>query len=193
MVSWHFIVEERHIMTGSLQLFFHTWTTSMSLSLQPPYQTSDNFGVPFRLHSCFIYFIQFKGFVSVLLLFMVLIVLLSFHSLFTDDIWALTWIHFYHDVLICVDIHFCSTDGTCSVWLQKIQHIGFIYLFNSAAGKKDGDWCIYPYLLASGNLNNAHQNIQKHSKTFKPSVHNFDSTWTNTAKNAYVLVLYRLC
>jgi len=30
------------------------------------------------------------------------------------------------------------------------------------------------------------------SKTFKPSVHNFDRTGTNTAKNVVFLVLYRL-
>jgi len=36
--------------------------------------------------------------------------------------------------------------------------------------------------LAHGNLNNTHKNLQKCSKTFKPNVHNIDSTGTNTAK-----------
>lgn len=102
------------------------------MSRDATYQTSDNHGVPFRLHRCFNYVIWFKGFENALLLFTVFNCALSFLSHFIEDIWALTWIHFYHDLSICVDVHFCSTDGTCSVWLQKIKHIEIIFLLNGS-------------------------------------------------------------
>ena len=128
-----FAVKERHndrLSTTYLPYMDHL---NILMSQHAAYQTSDNHGVPFRLPRCFNYFKRFKGFINALLLFTVFNCALSFHSHFTEDIWALTWIHFYHDLLICVDIHFCSTDGTCSVWLQKIKHIGIIFLFNCLA------------------------------------------------------------
>jgi len=52
----------------------------------------------------------------------------------------------------------------------------------SAVEKKRWRLVHLPITLVHGNLNNAHKNVQECSKTFKPSVHNVDSTWTNTAK-----------
>ena len=55
--------------------------------------------------------------------------------------------------------------------------------------KKDGDWYIYPQFLAHENLNNAHKNVQKRYKIFKPRLHNVLSTGTNIAKLCLSLCL----
>ena len=61
----------------------------------------------------------------------------------------------------------------------------------SSVGKKDGDWYIYPQLLAHENFNNVHKKVQKSYKIFKPTIHNFLSTETNIVKIWLSLCLIR--
>ena len=55
--------------------------------------------------------------------------------------------------------------------------------------KKDGDWYIYPQLLAHKNLNNVRKSIQETYKIFKPGLHNVLSTGTNIVRIGLSLCL----
>ena len=88
LMSCHFAVKERHIITGTVihnlssihrPLEYHNVSCNIS----------NLHGTPFRLNRCFNYVIQFKGFENALLLFTVFNCALSLLSHFTEDILSL--------------------------------------------------------------------------------------------------------
>lgn len=96
----------------------------LNISACSPYQISDNRGVPLRLHRGFNYFVQFKGFINVSLLFTVLncafILSLSLYrghlSLHSNPFSTWSFNLSWHSLLLCRWDMFCLTAKDKTHW-----------------------------------------------------------------------------
>ena len=81
--------------------------------------------------------------------------------------------------------------------IGKLLFVVFIHVSFETQGQstipKDGNWYIYPSLLAHENPKTAHKNEQKRSENFKPCVHNIVSSGNNFPKIWLSMCAYWLC